>query len=319
MNGAQMVTPPRVDRPREKIISNVRAENDRRAVLVVNTHSRRGARAFPEARRLLAQSGLRLEAAYALPSHERVRDVVQQLVDNGRKFIIIGGGDGTISSIADHFAYANVVFGLLPLGAANSFARALGIPLQLADAVDVVARGKVAAIDLGQINGSCFVSGASVGLAALVGPATPAWMKKWFGYLAYPLVAATQFARYAPFRCKVVIDARERVFDALDVRIANGGFQGGVMAVPGADPGDGKIVVQIVKGRSRWGLIRHWMLVTLRRAGADVDIEILRTSSEAIVETLPQWPVTVDGEVITRTPIHVSVAPEALLLMAPAD
>ena len=49
-----------------------------------------------------------------------------------------GGGDGTISSVVDHFAYANVVFGLLPLGTANSFARELGIPFSLKGAIEVI-------------------------------------------------------------------------------------------------------------------------------------------------------------------------------------
>ena len=63
--------------------------------------------------------------------------------------IIVGGGDGTISSVVDAFAYRATVFGLLPLGTANSFARSLEIPLDLEGAVDVIAHGKVADVDLG--------------------------------------------------------------------------------------------------------------------------------------------------------------------------
>jgi diacylglycerol kinase family enzyme len=74
-------------------------------------------------------------------------------IAKGRKFIILGGGDGTISSVVDHFAYINVVFGVLPLGTANSFARTLGIPLDLAGVIiDVLINGKVANIDLAKIN-----------------------------------------------------------------------------------------------------------------------------------------------------------------------
>jgi len=58
-------------------------------------------------------------------------------------------GTVTISSVVDYFAYTSFVFGVLPLGTANSFARTLGIPLDRTGAIDVLVNGKVANIDLG--------------------------------------------------------------------------------------------------------------------------------------------------------------------------
>ena len=48
---------------------------------------------------------------------------------------------------------------MLPLGTANSFARTLGIPLDLTGAIDVLVNGKVANIDLGKINEDYFANG----------------------------------------------------------------------------------------------------------------------------------------------------------------
>jgi predicted polyphosphate/ATP-dependent NAD kinase len=62
----------------------------------------------------------------------------------GHRLVIVGGGDGTISSVVDLFAYRNVVFGLLPLGTANSFAKTLSIPLDVEGAVEVIVNGKLA-------------------------------------------------------------------------------------------------------------------------------------------------------------------------------
>src|SRR6476659_4056055 len=81
----------------------------RRAVLVVNTRSRHGARAYSEAKRLLAEGGITLDAAYPVRNAERLQAIVREEIAKGRKFIILGGGDGTISSVVDHFAYASVV------------------------------------------------------------------------------------------------------------------------------------------------------------------------------------------------------------------
>jgi diacylglycerol kinase family enzyme len=185
----------------EKITLEQEIKRSRHAVLVVNTRSRHGARAYSEAKRLLAEGGITLDAAYPVRNAERLQAIVREEIAKGRKFIILGGGDGTISSVVDHFAYASVVFGVLPLGTANSFARTLGIPLDLAGAIDVLVNGKVANIDLAKINEDYFANGSSIGMPAIVGRATPHSLKKCLGRGAYGLVAAYKFMRFAPFRC----------------------------------------------------------------------------------------------------------------------
>lgn len=144
-----------------------------RAVLAVNTHSRRGARSYAEAKQRLTEAGLILDPAYSVRHAERLPEIVREEIANGRRFIIVGGGDGTISSVVDHFAYTSVVFGVMPLGKANSFAHTLGIPLDLPGAIDVLVNGKVADVDLGKINDDYFANGSSIELPAAVGRATP--------------------------------------------------------------------------------------------------------------------------------------------------
>ena len=177
-----------------------------------------------------------LDAAYPVRHAERLPEIVREEIAKGRKFIIIGGGDGTISSVVDHFAYTSVVFGVLPLGTANSFARTLGIPLDLTGAIDVLVNGKVADVDLGKINDDYFANGSSIGMPAIVGRATPHSLKKWLGRGAYVLVAASKFIRYVPFRCIVTINGQQTSFEALDVLIASGGYQGGVLRCPRSEP-----------------------------------------------------------------------------------
>ena len=95
------------DRSQEKALLEREIKSSRRAVLVVNTRSRRGARYYSEAKRRLADGGFTLDAAYPVRHAERLPEIVREAITQGHKFIIIGGGDGTISSVVDHFAYAN--------------------------------------------------------------------------------------------------------------------------------------------------------------------------------------------------------------------
>jgi diacylglycerol kinase family enzyme len=205
---------------------------------------------------------------------------------------------------------------VLPLGTANSFARTLGIPLDLAGAIDVLVNGKVANIDLAKINEDYFANGSSIGMPAIVGRATPHSLKKWLGRGAYGLVAAYKFMRFAPFRCIVTVNGQQTSFQAFDVLIASGGYQGGVLVAREAVPYDGKIVIRILKGPSKWALAKKWARIALGVPFGPSDLEVIRVP-ELTIDTVPQQYVAVDGEVITQTPIRVSVAREALHLMTP--
>ena len=309
---------PELAHRREKAALELEIKDARRAVLIVNTRSRQAARAYSDAKRRLLAAGVTLDASYPVRNAERLPEIVRDEIAKGSRFIIVGGGDGTVSSVVDYFAYKSVVFGLLPLGTANSFARTLGIPLDLPGAVEVLVNGKVADVDLGRINDDYFANGSSVGMPSIVGRSTPHGLKKWLGRGGYALVAAAKFARYRPFRCAITIDGEGRAFDALDLRIANGGYQGGVLVAPEAHLESGRIVVHVLEGPSKWALAREWARVALGLPFAPGRMTILQARSLTI-DTVPSQHVAVDGEVITRTPIEVSVARNALLLMAPVE
>ena len=128
--------------------SNIAAE---RAALIVNTRSRSGERVFFQALDRLQALGVSLGVTYAIRDPARLPETVREVLDNGSgyRFLILGGGDGTVSSVVDFLAHHHVVLGLLPLGTANDFARTLEIPQDIEGACKAIAGGKVVDIDLG--------------------------------------------------------------------------------------------------------------------------------------------------------------------------
>jgi YegS/Rv2252/BmrU family lipid kinase len=56
--------------------------------------------------------------------------------------VVAGGGDGTLQLVARSILGQNIPFGILPLGSANGFATAVGIPKDPIDAVDLVVQTK---------------------------------------------------------------------------------------------------------------------------------------------------------------------------------
>jgi hypothetical protein len=63
-------------------------------------------------------------------------------------------------------------------------------------------------------------------------------------------------------------------------------------------------------------LAKKWARIALGVPFGPSDLAVIRVP-ELIIDTVPQQYVAVDGEVITQTPIRVSVAREALHLMTP--
>jgi YegS/Rv2252/BmrU family lipid kinase len=306
--------PPASDRVRRKGDLQQAIAAERRAVLVVNTRSRNGRDLYGSARTVLSRNGVQLDAAYPVRNPVRLPEIVQGAVAQGHKLIIVGGGDGTISSVVDYFAYRDAVLGILPLGTANSFARALGIPLDLNGAVEVLTDGgKVADVDLGKIDDDYFANTAAIGLPALVGRKMPHGVKRYLGKAGYLLVGAVHFLRHRPFRCILTEGQKEiaRIEDALDILIANGPYQGGVLVADEAHVESRDLVIRIVKGGRRSNLLQVW----LNRNRSDF-VEIVR-ASDILIETDPPHYVSIDGEVVTQTPVRASVARQALLLMVP--
>jgi YegS/Rv2252/BmrU family lipid kinase len=287
----------------------------RKAVLVVNAMSRRGAEQFEEARTKLAAAGVELHQAHRVTDPAQLAAIVKQAVTEA-PMVIIGGGDGTLSSTIDFFKGRDTVFAILPLGTANSFARALQLPLDLEGAIGVIAGGVPRRIDLGCINGDYFGNSAVIGLSPLIAETIPHKLKKYFGRAGYALWAAKVGIRFRPFRLNIDYGEAHAKVWATEVRIANGGYFGGVELVEGAEVDSGEIIVQVVSGKSSRNLLQSWVSNMLKLRNRDQWQAEIR-ARELWLSTDPQLGVTIDGELATTTPIHVRVIPDAIAIAAP--
>ena len=288
----------------------------REAVLIVNAHSRRGRDLFEQARAKLEQAGVKLLAAHAVRDPSKLNDTVQEAVRNGAPMVIVGGGDGSLSSTVDDVVDKDVVFALLPLGTANSFARTLGIPLDLDGAVRTIATGRRRRIDLGMVDGDYFANCASMGLSPMIGEGIPHNLKRYFGRVGYLGWAAWCLARFHPFRLTIRGDGIDETVWATEVRIANGRHHGGVELIESADLDSGEIVVQAVEGRSSFTLMRdwaakYWKLSSRRSTTREYHGRRLE------ITTRPRQRISIDGEVLAKTPCTVEAAERAIEVVVP--
>ncbi|PTQ10276.1 diacylglycerol kinase [Sphingomonas oleivorans] len=288
----------------------------RSAALIVNAKSRKGRKLYRRAAKRLKAAGITLSASHAVRDPSTLPAIVRREVLAGAPMVIVGGGDGSLSSSVDHLVNHDCVFALLPLGTANSFARTLGIPLDMDGAIEVIAHGRRRRIDLGMIDDDYFANCAAIGMSPLIAESVPHGLKKWLGRPGYLAWAAIKAFRFRPFRLTVGEGETAETLDALEVRIANGRYHGGTELVE-AEVDSGQIVVQAVTGRARTRLALSWLLSLLHVRAARWTVREFRDRSLRIA-TDPPLPISIDGEVLAKTPVIARIARGVIEVAAPA-
>ena len=97
---------------------------------------------------------------------DRMDEALRTAAASDAEAIVAGGGDGTISAAAAIAFASGKPLGVLPAGTMNLFARALGVPLDLEQALWAIAPGEVDRIDIATANGRPFVHQFGVGIHA---------------------------------------------------------------------------------------------------------------------------------------------------------
>lgn len=289
----------------------------RQAALVVNAHSRKGEAMFEKAKAALEAAGLTLVAAHAVKDPDQMNATVRRAIADGAPMVIVGGGDGSMSGTVDEFVGKDCVFGVLPLGTANSFARTLGLPLDLDGAVAIFATGKRRRIDLGMIDDDYFVNAASLGLSPMIGDTVPHKLKRYLGRIGYLLWAVKCSIGFRAFRLTIDDGSGERRMWATEVRILNGPYHGGVELSDDATVDSGELVVQAVVGRSHARLAWDWYAKFFKLRDRNAHTEEFRGSSIRI-EASPGQRISIDGEVLAKTPVTAKVARRAIEVAAPS-
>ena len=285
------------------------------AAMVINAKSRKGQKLFKRA--CAAMKGLPYQVdARAIEDPDQLEAAVRDVLSAKPDLVILGGGDGTISGLVDLLVGHDVVLGVLPLGTANSFARTLGIPLTVEGAVEVFRAGHRRRIDLGMIDGDYFANCAAIGISPQIAETVPHGLKKVMGMVGYLGWASYQFGRFKPFTLHVDDGTTKRKLRVVEVRISNGPYHGGTWLVDEATVDSGEIVVQAVRGHYKRKLVYNWAASFFGMKERHHDT-ISFSGRKVTVATDPPMPISIDGEVLAKTPITARVAAAVIEVMAP--
>ncbi|WP_433500683.1 diacylglycerol/lipid kinase family protein [Sphaerimonospora sp. CA-214678] len=291
----------------------------RMAAVVVNTRSRRGRRRYPEALSLLRARGFLLTGVHAVTDPARLRETIDRALADEPDLLIVGGGDGTLSSSIRHIAGRDVALGVLPLGTTNNFARSLGLPLDLPGATAVLSEGKVADIDLGMCGDRPFANLTSFGVSVEVAGTVRPLLKRVLGRAAYPLTAMRVLPGHRPFRAFVTVDGVRHELLTHQLNIANGRYHGGWQIAKDAGIDDRRLVAYQLGSGKRLRLLVETLIRATTGRWRSLAGGPFVTGGEMLVETDPPMAADIDGEVRLRTPLVVRTIPNGVRVMVPAD
>lgn len=248
---------------------------------------------------------------------DAIQQTLEQAVRDGVQVIVVGGGDGTLSTAASALAGSDTALGVLPLGTLNHFAKDQQIPLDLAGAVRTIVAGNTEQVDVGDVNGHTFINNSSLGLYPdIVSLRKRLGVRKWIGMLAATwqvlgrvemldvrVTSATGEHRYrTPF---AFIGNNEYVVEGLELG-ARKSLQGGTLSLYTA------------RRAGRLGMLWLALQALFGRLQDSDDFHTVVADDIMITTRRPRLRVAIDGEVCHQDmPLHYRSRPGALRVLVP--
>ena len=250
-------------------------------------------------------------------------EALEKARDGEAEVVLAGGGDGTISAAAAILMNSGKALAILPAGTMNLFARSLGIPLQLDEAVAALASGATRAVDIASANGRPFVHQFSIGMhARLVDLRSKMSFASRLGKIGASAKAAWDTVRN-PRAINVTLDigGSEIAANATAIGITNNLFGEGHL--PYAEKPDGGVLgVYITVARQR-GDVFGFLLNMARgrwRDNRHVDIRQSQNVTLKVRSRRTRLKSVIDGELCDlEHETTIRIHPGALCVLVPSE
>jgi diacylglycerol kinase (ATP) len=258
---------------------------------------------------------------YETTGEEGLTALTREATEKGADLVIAAGGDGTVAGVVNGLVHTRVPLGLVPLGTGNGLARALKVPLNPEDAIELLAgENRVMDLDSMQVGDKYFILNVSAGASAKAMRNTPAESKQRFGIAAYVWTIASELSGLTPRKFNLLVDGIRMQVRATEVLISNGTIltEPPNPLGPPREFNDSTFDVYIVAARTITDYLRTaWELFT-RPKEKKTNINHLQVSKSIRIEAVgqPQM-VQGDGEPFGETPIEVKVVPDAIQVVVP--
>lgn len=253
---------------------------------------------------------------------EDISTLAREAIKSDCKIVVAGGGDGTISAVAEKIIGTGKILGILPLGTLNHFAKDLNIPMEIDDAVQIILAGHTANVDVGEVNGRIFVNNSSLGLYPDVVRAREHRQRLGYGKWISLLRSAVEVLRRHPLiDIELKVKGEEMTARTPFIFIGNNEYKmDGFNIGSRSRIDDGKLSLYMTTLTGRLALLQ----IAIRASFGDLsqvkDFVSLTTDEVTIKTRHKQMRVAMDGEVsMLRSPFNFRTRPGALTVLVPAE
>ena len=240
--------------------------------------------------------------------------------------VLVLGGDGTLHETANGLLGAGTeslpAMGAIPIGTGNDFARVVGTyGLDSGRALDALAQGDRALLDVGRAWDEYFINSLGIGLAAEVAFRVNE-MSTLKGIAAYLVGVLQTMGNYRPMEITYTTAEGDRGSDScFALEVGNGATSGGGFRLtPEARPDDGLLDFCLIRPVTTFGLVTKLPKAMTGNHVGLPEVTMGRTSSLTVKSDGRRFRAHFDGEVRDpgKTTITISAIASALpVLVAP--
>ena len=243
------------------------------------------------------------------------------ITKRGDQLLVVGGGDGTVSAAASALVGPDTALGILPLGTLNHFARDLGIPAKLEDAVKLIADRPEREVDVAEMNGRIFINNSAIGLYPLM-VLDRDLQRKRLGRskrLAMMVASLRMLVRFGHQRLALTVNEEKARIDTPLLFVGNNDYRIDIGAPGQRDSiDDGCLSVFVMRKKTRAGFIAASIRALFNRTRGDDMVQLEGVTRLRVSSGKRSLAVSLDGEVVrAEPPLDYKIRRKALRVIAP--
>ena len=265
---------------------------------------------------------------FVVDERATVQALAREAVERARAVggvVVAAGGDGTVNAVAQATLGSGLAFGVLPQGTFNYFSRTHGVPVDTAEALEVLLTEQPRPAQVGLVNDRAFLVNASMGLYAELLEDRESYKarygrSRWIAFFAGLL---TVMRGHRHWNLRMAWRGQERDLRTPTLFIGNNPLQLLQVGIEHADaPENGQLAAVALKPVSVLAMPGLLVRGALGRLGSADEVLSFPFESMTVKASRSHGPrrvkVATDGEIAwAEMPLLFRVSPEPLWLVRP--
>ena len=246
--------------------------------------------------------------------HDDKQKIKQKIKRYHPQRIIVAGGDGTISLVAQTILNSDCILGIIPAGSANGLAINFDLPTDEASQVSLALQDCIIKMDTLEINGKICLHIADLGInAELIKNYENSGVRGKWGYFLQTIPTLIQTD--SPFDFEIEINKKTLNPSGILLAVANAKkFGTGANINPQGDMCDGKFEILVFKNLD---FIEIFKTISENPILDPAFVDVISTNN-AIIKCKNTVPFQIDGEYLGEMDfLKVSINPHSLRIAVP--